>query len=233
MIEIVYTPTWFYGKDLIIDIISVCVLLLIAIFSAHYYRINRLKKNYFYLALSFSLLAIAFICKIAMNFSIEYNIVETRNLGFVTLAYETIKSSDTLFYMGFLLYRLLTLLGLYILYTIYQRQTKTTIFLMLYMIIIATYFSQAYYHIFHFTALILLLLITHQHIKHYRENNLSTTRMLAISFGIIALSQVIFVVNRINSFFYVTGEIVQLMGYIMLLLTFITVLRYGKKKNKN
>jgi len=60
--------------------------------------------------------------------------------------------------------------------------------------------------------------------KHY------TAKLLALSFGVIAGSQLIFVFVRINPLLYVIAESIQLIGYIMLLITFVMVLRYGKKK---
>ncbi|NTV23520.1 MAG: hypothetical protein HGA85_04055, partial [Nanoarchaeota archaeon] len=60
MIQLVYSPAWFYGKDIIIDIISIVVLLLVSLAGFRYYLMSRNKKM-LYLVLSFSLLALAFL----------------------------------------------------------------------------------------------------------------------------------------------------------------------------
>lgn len=230
MIELVYSPQWFYGKDIIIDIVSIFVLFLIGFFAIKCYRMNKKNKNYLLLAISFFTLAASFIFKILTNFTIYYKIIEIKNIGVVTLTYQTIKSTNTLFFIGFMLYRILTLIGLYILYSIYTKQTKSNMFLIIFLIIISTYFSQSAYYIFHLTSLILLILITMQYWDIYKKNKLIPSKMLVFSFAIIAISQIIFMFVHLNQLLYVISEIVQLIGYISLLIAFILVLKHGKKR---
>lgn len=229
-IDLLYSPQWFFGKDILIDIVSVIVLFLIGYFGIKYYKLNKKNKNYLVLASSFFMLAVSFLFKILTNFTIYYHTIETRTLGALTLTYHAVKSSNLFFIIGFLMYRILTLLGLYLLYSIYQKQTKPNIFLVVYLLLIVTYFSSSAFYIFHLTSFILLLFITSQYIKNYKNNKIETTRSLAYSFGIITISQVLFILVRFNLFLYVIGESLQLVGYIWLLFTFISVLKHGKKK---
>jgi hypothetical protein len=229
MIELIYSPAWFYGKDIIIDIISILVLFSIAFFSIKYYNISKTKKNYLYLAASFAIIALSLICKILTNFTIYYNVLETRQIGFVTFTYQALRSTDTLFFVGFLFYRVLTLLGLYFLYSIYTKQPASNIFMVVYLLLVGTYFSQSAYYIFHFTALILLIFITNAYWKNYKKNKHYTSRLLLYSFAIITLSHLISVFVKIDLLLYVIAELIQLAGYITLLITLIMVLRYGKE----
>ena len=231
MIQVVYTPIWFYGKDLIIDVISAFVLLLIASFSIRYYKIEKKNKNYINLAISFFLIALSFSFKTLTNFTIYYKVLETKNFGLFSLTYQLIKTSDILFFTGFLLYRLLTLLGLYMLYSIYQKkQPKSNIFLIIFFILTSTYFSQSAYYIFHLTSLVILSFVTFQYYKNFKKNRQSTAKLLTSSFAIIGISQIFFVFVNINNMIYVLAELTQLLGYLILLITFIKVLRNAKKK---
>ncbi len=230
MIQLVYNPHWFYGKDIIIDIVSIFVLFLIAFFSIKFYKLNKRNKNYLFLALSFIFIGCSFIFKIITNFTIYYHVLETRRIGFMTFTYNAVNSSHILFFVGFLMYRLLMLFGLYMLYSIYLKQQKSNIFLISYLIIISTYFSSSTYYLFHITSLFFLVIITYRYLKNYKKNRDSTTKLLAYSFGMITLSQVVFVFVAINTFLYVIAELIQLASYISLLITFIMVLRHGKKK---
>jgi hypothetical protein len=229
MVEVVFSPVWFYGKDIVIDIVSIVVLFLIAFFSFRYYRLDTKKKNYIYLALSFLMIGISFIFKILTNFTIYYKVLETRHFGLFTFTYETLKQSDTLFFIGFLLYRLLMLFGLYVLYTIYYKQSKSNMLLVFYLIIISTYFSQSAYYIFHITSFIFLVLLSLHLLTDFKKKP-ATAKLLASSFIIITISNLFFVFVNLNLLFYVISEIIQLIGYILLLITFIMVLTHGKKK---
>ncbi|MEK6947119.1 MAG: hypothetical protein AABX32_05935 [Nanoarchaeota archaeon] len=231
MIQVVYTPQWFYSKDLLIDAISALVLLLIASFSVMYYKLNKKNKNYLYLAGSFFLIALSFLFKILTNFTIYYKVFVTRHLGDFILTYPTVQVSNVLFFVGFLLYRLLTLLGLYMLYSVYQKnQSKSNIFLMVLFIIILTYFSELEYFIFHIIALALLVLITLQYYNTYKKNKQSASKFVTASFAIIGVSQIFSIFIFYDNVYYVVAELIQLVGYLILLMTFIRVLRDAKKK---
>ena len=230
MIQVVYSPKWFYGKDIIIDSISLLVLLLIAFFSFKYYKIKK-NKNHIYLGFSFCLIALSFLFKILTNFTVYYNVLETHNFGLLTLTYQTTKVSEILFYAGFLAYRLLMLVGLYMLYSIYVKQPKSNILLVIFFILVSTYFSQSAYYIFHLTALFLLALITVHYCKNYFNTKNKSTKILASSFGIITLSHLFSMLANLSTRFYVIAEVVQLVGFAVLLASFLMVLSHGRKKD--
>jgi len=231
MLEIVFSPKWFYGKDIIIDIFSLLVLSLIAIFSIKYYRINKKNKNYFWFAISFIILAVSFLFKILTNFTIYYNVLNTERLGFFTFTYKTIATSDILFSVGFFFYMFLSLLGFFILYKLYQKNyLKQNILLILYFILIITYFGTSRYFVFHLTSLLLLLFITLNYLKNYFKKKKITSKLLVLSFLIITLSQLFFIFVSLNKLFYVIAELIQLVGYVLLLITFIGVVKNAKKK---
>ena len=230
MVKLVYSPQWFYGKDIIIDLVSIFVLLLIAFFSIKSYKFRK-NRNYLYLAVSFALLAASFLFKILMNFNIYFKFLEKSEMGVVTTTYEAMKASHSLFSASFLLYWLLTLFAVYFLYSIYHKQTLTSHLLNVYLIFISTYLAYPDYYIFHITLLVLLGLVAFEYSRKYLNTRHFATRLVAYSFGIIALSQMFFVLVGINNYFYVIGELVQLVGYASLLFTFIMVLRHGKSQD--
>jgi hypothetical protein len=232
MFYLVYSPKWFYGKDIAIDIVSIIVLLLVAFFSLRYYSLKK-NKNNLYLALSFGTLALSFIFKIMMNFSIYNMETETKQIGLLTLTYHVVESSGTLFFLGFLLFQILTLIGLYTLYSIYQKQSLSTNILIILLIIGLTYFSYTTYYVFHLVSALLLLLIIVQYLKNYIDRAHQSTLMMAISLGTITFSQLLFMLIGLNPQIYVAAEITQLLGYVGILTTFIMVLKSGGKKNKD
>jgi hypothetical protein len=231
MLKLVFSPKWFYGKDIIIDIFSIIVLLLIATFSIKCYNLNKKNKNYFWFAFSFILLSISFLFKILTNFTIYYNIISTKKLGLFILTYKTTVTSDILFSIGFLGYTLFGLLGLFILYEIYQKSVqKQHLILSLFFILIISYFGTSKYFVFHLTSLLLLSFITISYYRNYLKKKTKTSKSLWISFSIITISQLVFIFVNLNELFYVLAEIIQLIGYILLLTTFIGVVKNAKKK---
>lgn len=231
MVQVVFSPKWFWGKDILIDSIALLVLLLIAVFAAKYYRIKKSKKH-LYLALSFCLIALSFFSKILINFTIYYQVLHTQVIGSIKYTQVVLKSSEVLAVSGLFFYRLFTLLGLFLLYSIYEKQSKANIALMIYFIVISVFFSKEEYYIFYLTAFIILGVISNRFYQNYRKNKEKSSGMLAASFSVITLSQIFFMFVDFTKHFYVAGEAMQLIGYTLLLAAFITVLKHGREKNK-
>jgi len=232
MVQVVFSPKWFWGKDILIDSIALLVLLLIAIFATRYYRVKKSRKC-LYLALSFYLIALSFFSKILINFTIYYQVLHTQVIGSMGYTQVVLKSSEILSVSGLFLYRLFTLLGLFMLYSIYEKQSKANIILMMYFIVISIFFSKEEYYIFYLTTFIFLGIISNRYYQNYKKNKEKASGMLAASFSIITLSQIFFMFVNFTKHFYVVGEIIQLIGYIALLVTFIKVLKHGREKDKD
>jgi len=231
MIEFVFTPKWFYGKDIIIDIVSIIVLSWISYFGIKFYQMDKRKRNYLFLSISFGFLAVSFLFKILTNFTVYYPAVVTNNLGFIVYTYKALKPSNLLYFGGFIVYRLLTLIGLYLLYSIYHsKQTISTRIIIIYLIFVSTVFTQSAYYISHITAFILLGMITYQYYRNYIDSRHRPVLLLTASFLIMAVSQIISLFIKSSKLFYVAAEFIQLLGYILLLITFVWVLKHGQTK---
>jgi hypothetical protein len=229
MIELAYTPVWFHGKDMVIDVMSALVVSLLALFTFRYYRLSR-SRSYVFLSAGFALIALAFLAKVLANFTLYYTETGTTQFGDFLLTYTQVQSSNLLLIAGFFLYKLFTLLGVYLLYYVYQqRQSATTELLFAYLIVVSALFSTFAYALFHLTALLLLFLVVKAYFSRYRISRNHLTLMLAASFAVIASSQFIFLLVAAGRWFYVFAEGVQLIGYLLLLVTFAGVLVRGKK----
>ncbi len=222
---------WFYGKDILIDIFSSVVILLIFLRVITYYRIKRKEIRYKYLLYSFGFLALSFLLKIFTHAFIYYNATETRHVGLITVIYQTLVNSDLLLIISLFLYRIFSILAFYFLYLVYAgKQPKYGILLTVYLILLMGYLSHFEYYIFHLTSFVFLGIISLSILSNYSRVKFRKTAYLADSFIIIMLSQGFFMLLGAADLFYILGEIIQLCGYIMLLFIFMTVLRDGKKK---
>jgi hypothetical protein len=228
MIEGIFGPKWFAEADILIDTLSLIVLFLIGYFSIKYYKIDKNNKNYLYLGLSFLILSLSFIFLILINFFAYYDIVQ---LGYeiLSIGYNLEIWPNIFIFYALLVYRLLTLFGLYFLFSIYKKQTKSIILIISYLIVISTLFSISAYYIFHLTSLIFLSLITVEYSKQFLKTKYPGTKLLTYSFGIIAVSQIVSIFIKVHIAFYVLSQFIQLLGYSLLLITFILVLKHGKK----
>jgi hypothetical protein len=188
------------------------------------------NKKYLWLSLSFFLLLLSFGFEILANFKIYYNVDVVRQVGSIVYSYDIVTISNILFYIGSYAAQVFMLLGLYFLYSIYNEHTKSDLFLSAFLIFVLVICSHNSYYVYHITSLMLMALIALRYYRNYRQNRSNSTRLLAISFWILMFSHILFCFMGFNVLFYVAGELVQLAGYIILLVTFIRVLQDGKKK---
>jgi len=144
---------------------------------------------------------------------------------------QTIRTYNIFSNFTFTIFAFFSLIGLYLLYKLYQgKQSYSNVLLMSYFILISTYFSNSNYYIFHLTSLIFLMAISSFYWKQYSKNKFINTKLLAYSFSIITASQIFFIFTTFGKLFYLTGEIIQLGGYALLLIIITHIQKNGKKK---
>lgn len=232
--KIVLTPDWFLGKDVIIDVFSFIVLFLFFILSFKNYKLDKNKKALF-LGIGFGLISLAQLATIMTKLVLYFDTTFTRQIGQAIITYTVIKTVDIFYYLGFFFYRLLSLLGLYIIYKLpLEREHKKDFILSLFFIVVISIFSKDLDYLFRLTALILLVFITRNYYIVYLQNKSKKTMLLVLAFGILAVSQIMFALASPGSFVAVVANIWELISYIILLTLIIRIIHHhGKKKKQN
>lgn len=230
-LQFVYSPPWFYGKDIVIDILSAIVVLLIGGFIFRNFLLDKKNKRHFFLSSAFILLGASFVVKILTNILTHTEGWLSRQFWFSFFGTEIIKSYGFLSAIGFMLFALFTLFGFYALYALSSKDELSMNYVIIaYFIIISTYFTRFTNFILYITAFIFLFALARRYFISYKETKYKNTLLLFMSFSIIALSQFVFIFTASNPWLYVLAELIQLIGYLFLLYTFVMVLRNAKKK---
>ncbi|MDO8528519.1 MAG: hypothetical protein Q7S06_01345 [Nanoarchaeota archaeon] len=232
--KIVLTPDWFLGKDVIIDVFSFIVLFLFFILSFKNYRLDRNKKSFF-LGLGFGLISLAQLATIMTKLILYSDTTIVRQIGQAIITYNVIQSVDIFYYLGFFFYQFFTLLGLYIIYKLpLEKEHKKDFFLTLFFITVVSVMSKDLTYLFRLTSLILLLFITRNYYVVYTLNKSKKTLLLVLAFGILAASQVMFILASPGSLIAVVANIWELISYIILLTLIIRIIHHhGTKKKQN
>lgn len=225
-------PEWFSGVDFIVDLFGMIILLMIGIFAWKFYSINKNKKHLM-MFISFVVLGASFVFKILTYYMLYLTKFNLHIIEYFGQMVYYLEPSNVYFSVSFILYSVLTLAGFYLLYTIYEPKLPArTSLLIIFFLMVITLFTENAYLFLHLTAMILSGFVTLSLWKNYRQNRLGSTRCLALSFGILTISRIFFILANIFSPMYVIGEIVQSAGYVLLLITFIRIIKDGKKTRK-
>jgi hypothetical protein len=213
MHQLVFCPHWFYGIDALFEILTIIVAVLLAIISYkcfHFYREYKFK----YFSLSFLSIALAYAIKILTSINLYYHLFDEMCGNLLT----------PLHILGYFLFRFLFLLGLLGIWaSMVMSIDRKTLLLIAYLLFVVSLWSNNIFLIFHLTAFVILAIIFHYSIKNYLRHRTSCAEMVAVAFFLILLSQVIFIFLLCSLNLYVIGEIIQTLGYSVLLITYLII----------
>lgn len=227
--KIVPTPDWFLGKDVIIETFSFIVLFIFSFLAIKNYKMNK-NRSFLYLGAGFALIALAQLAAVMTKLVLYYDIGPSQAIGIAIITSQLVSSVDIFYSAGFFFQRFLTLAGLYIIYRLPRHKKSVGDYvLVLYFVLISALLSKGVFYLFHLTALVLLILIFDNYHALYKKNKFVNTKILLIAFGMLALSQLIFILSNIEIMF-VLGNIIELISYTVLLILIVRILKYGKKK---
>lgn len=232
MVKIVFTPDWFLGKDVLIDFFSFIVLFIFFVLAVRTYNLNK-NRRFLYLGWGFGLIGLAQLAAVITKLVLYYDIGPSQAIGQAIVSSQIFNSVDFFYYAGFFFQRFLTLCGLYIIYRL-PREKKSIgdYLLVVYFILISAIIGSEFYYVFHLTSLFLLTMIVSNYYEIYKKNNFTNTKILIGAFSLLAVSQMIFILSKIDILF-VLASILELISYVVLLFLVIKILKYGKKKKSH
>jgi len=227
----VFGPKWFYGFDSIIELIAVIVSILLVFYSYKCYRMIG-EKKYLYFSTAFLSITISFMAKIAGTFSIYRPEITRTQLGSsVHQAFTSLTPYD-INAIALVVHYFFMLLGFMMLFLIISKLTwknQGAIALLLYFVFLATWLSIIHYQLFYATSFVLVALIAYSYHQNYREVRSERARFVAIAFGIILVSQAFFAFAIYSKTVYVLAQLVQLLGFVYLLIPFMLIFRKPRK----
>lgn len=225
MAIIVYSPSWFSGLDIVLQTISVFVSFLLFLTSYKLYKISK-ERSFLHFSLAFFSISAAYVAKIFADW-FTYSNVGKSFPGWINLLVYNLSTLEFVNIFGNLAYRFLLLMGfLTLLFVFLKIKDKRIVFLFMYFIFIISAFSAWSFLLFQTTVTVFAGTIGIYYLFHFMENRKRTILLSLIGFGLIFLAQFSFMFT----FFYerimfVIGHIFQAAGFIILLLTYVMVLR--------
>ena len=225
MVTFAFSPSWFLGIDSIFELVTVVVTLLVAVYGRKVYKFSK-EKNYKFFSYAFFLICASYIINIFMNISVYYPVTKIVKVGILTVITNTLERVDLFYNVGFFVLRFLLLLGLVtLLLVLDKKQDKKYSFLLIYLAFVSALFGNYLFHIFHITTSLLLFFIFIYYYNNYLKYRSRNSFFVALSFLLIFISQIVFILLTVHPVLYVVAESIQLLGYLLLLFTFVSILK--------
>lgn len=216
------SPDWFLGFDSLLEFLTTLIAFFIGLYSYKVFRISKVRK-YFYLGFSFLAIALAYLAKAFVNILIY---LEASRQGAWSIKLQNIavlNDIGSIMYVALILIAYITLIALAL-----KIKDMRVLSLLVVTAVLATIVGTSSLLFFNVISFIFLLYIIPYFYRHYKESRDTHSKMVLVSFMLIALSHLCFVLLLTgHQLFYVYGEIAQLFGYLGLLINLIWCLRYG------
>ncbi|MFH1972285.1 MAG: hypothetical protein ABIJ18_02280 [archaeon] len=210
-------PLWFQGYDIAFNMVFAIITLLIAILS---YKARNLTEDKKYAAFGTAFLLMSVSYLIFIFFALLFNTSTFINL---------LNIFDFVFFIHMLLMLLAYTLLIIVILKIKDRKI---IALLLILMLLFVLFSFQYFIKFHIISFFLLAFLTYQFFKNHEDKKTTNTKLVFVSFFLLTGSHILFAAIQYSHALYIAGEVLQLLGFILLFLMFIKVVLHGRTKRK-
>jgi len=218
--QFIFSPSWFALTDIAISLVSAVVAFLLAIHIFKIYNFTKERKHKFFSG-AFMLICLAFLASAATRLFAYYNLFARHSTGIAFYSFNLIHTPNTVLALGTLAFRFLMLAGLLSIFHILERNmNKKIITLNFFFAALITLFSISHYYVFYAATFAVGTLITYRFLFNYFQKPGGKTASLLVGFGIITVCQAAFVFAALETI-YVQAGLLQVLGYVMLLATYI------------
>src|SRR3989344_5183194 len=233
MFRLFFTPGWFNGYDLLFNSVGLVVALLIAAYSWRVYKFNR-ENRFMYFSLAFLLVSVSLAFKIFTSGVLYYYpLRETVYQVIGPAAGSGLRYSALFYRAGFFFQMASMLLAWLVIFLVSQksraRLTKfyevSQIGLFAYLLLVVSVISNFDYKVFYLTSSVLLSLIVLNYYKNYLTTQKSSALKVMAAFMLILAGNIFSVFVFLQNGSYVIGEVLILIGFLILLHTYRAVVR--------
>lgn len=224
-VEFTCTPQSFLGMDALFSILSALTALLISFYSYEVYRLNK-KTNYKWFSLSLLLISLSFIAQIATSYLL-YNpqAIQMFFINFGVL-YNIATGSNIIHILGLLASRFLMLGGFFGIYWLISKsKEKNKLPFIGFLLFTTTVLSAYSYIVFHITMILLLSHVVYYYNINYNSSRNSKTLMILLSFILLFVSQIVFILLFLDTSMYAAASVIQLGGYMLLLYSYYLIVK--------
>jgi hypothetical protein len=225
MYQLFATPTWFNGWDLLFQVVSLVVALLISAFSFRIYRLHQNNK-YAYFSFAFLLVAVGLLFKMGTSATLYFTPVRDAAAQMLRpLAGQQLQFSHLLYRSGFFL-QMIPLLGAWLLIFFVSQKSRarlkklyevSQIALFIYLIVLISVVANFQYTIFYLTSAVILSLIVLNYYKSYLNSKNKNTLRVMFSFLFILVGNLFLIFVFVFEGFYAIGELFSMIGFLLLL----------------
>ncbi len=217
MVDVYQVPSWFYGYDLLLEVIFFLVTLFVAVYAFRLYRLAG-EKQLQYLGIGFSCFSFAYLIQSLVNLRLfsRFHVPLSSDFGVVNIG--------VLNNFGIFVHILFFLAGLLTLYYMAlevkdPRQFTFSVVLILVLLLFTRYKLLVFYLI----SMVLFLILFSRYYVHHKKNGAS--QHMAVAFFLLMLANLLFQFSIVYELGYALGHFLELFAYLVIFSNLVRVIR--------
>jgi len=227
MASLFVEPSWFFGYDIVLELLFVIIAGLVSYYAWKIYKVTG-ERNLKLFSLAFLFIMLSYVIQSVMNFIILAKfdddmtlLMNLRSVYFFNLF--AIYAQAILFLIGLLLLA-------YIALKIFSLQTFVLLFILVFT---SLFFSPYKTFMLYLLSTVLLAFIVYYYLNNYWNNRKASTLMVLIAMICLFVSNLSFIFATDEASYYVVGHILELTAYVLVLVNLLVIIRFGRQKLKN
>lgn len=213
MVGVYVVPPWFFGYDILFEVIFAVVASLVSLYAFKVYKLSGQKPTQVF-GTAFLLIAFSYLVQAFMNLLI----ITKLNSSLCVLM--KIHDVTVLNYLGISLHLFFFMLGIFLLSITSLRIEDIKVQAMLLLIILASLvLTDEVFLIFYSISSIMLLFIVIHHVENYLQHRHRNPLLVLIGFALLLCSSITFLLSGRIGIYYFIGHIFELAAYVMLLIS--------------
>lgn len=219
-----HSLSWFTGPEFFIELLFAFITIIIGFYAYKLFKLSR-QRSILLFGVGFISMSAAYFIQAFLNLLILRNVVTNDIVKAITgnIAIQTtlqLSVLATIFYIVFMTF------GLAVLSYVTLKERGTKIFLLIISLsFVGLIFSSNPLLVFYLLTTIFLLFITAQHYQRHGELKSYSSLFVFSGFGMLFLGNAQLIFSDNFGLLYVSGLIVLLMGYLLLLASLVNVVR--------
>ncbi len=223
MWNIYLIPNWFFGYDVIFELIFALITLAVSIYSFKVYKLSEQRQAKLF-GISFLFISISYFIQSFLNFAIISKLNE--NICKAIQIVDVMRLNN----IGIFTFIIFFITGLITLTYMTLKVKDMRIYALLFIItILSLIFSSNRIYLFYFLASVLLINICIHYIITYLHTKQPRILLVLAAFILLLISTIHFTIAVNHVLFYALGHFFELIAYILILTNLILIVKNEKK----
>ncbi|MBI5391388.1 hypothetical protein HZB00_00120 [Candidatus Woesearchaeota archaeon] len=210
-------PQWFFSYDIVLNLIFGIITGVVSVASYKIYKLSLQRQSKLF-SLAFLSISVSYLLQAFLIFVLFSKLSLQSTISFFSFT----------FWLNLTLYAhiLFFLVGITTLAYMILGVRSMRVYILLSLITLAPFLiTESKLYLFHLLSAVLLIYVLCHYILHFWEKKNKRNLFIMLAFGLFLLSQFFFMFSIKEGFYYIVGDVVSILAYLIMIVNLVTIRR--------